>query len=149
MPHNFQISRDTQALFITLNTKNRLPCSGRTNSRRSFVMLLMKRANRPDFCCLPAVMILDHLHVITDQPNQFRSPSLRKELARRVIESKERNYSASLAKLQHEVRDRNYRWSIWQTEKNVYPTFSEGLFMQKVNYIPPYPPFAAVGGAGD
>jgi hypothetical protein len=48
---------------------------------------------------------------------------------------KERNYGASLAKLRHEVRDRNYRYSLWQTEKNVYPIFSEGLFMQKVNYI--------------
>ena len=56
--------------------------------------------------------------------------------ARRVIDYlKARNYSASLAKLQHEVRDRNYRYSLWQTEKNVYPIFSEGLFMQKVNYI--------------
>ncbi len=25
MPHRFQISRDSQALFINLNTKNRLP----------------------------------------------------------------------------------------------------------------------------
>ena len=25
MPHRFQISRDSQALFITLNTNNRLP----------------------------------------------------------------------------------------------------------------------------
>jgi hypothetical protein len=25
MPHRFQISRDSQALYITLNTKNRLP----------------------------------------------------------------------------------------------------------------------------
>ena len=56
--------------------------------------------------------------------------------ARHVIDYlKEQNYSASLAKLQHEVRDRNYRYSLWQTEKNVYPIFSEGLFMQKVNYI--------------
>lgn len=56
--------------------------------------------------------------------------------ARRVIDYlKERNYTACLAKLQHEVRDRNYRYSLWQTEKNVYPIFSEELFMQKVNYI--------------
>ena len=55
--------------------------------------------------------------------------------ARRVIDYlKEHNYSASLAKLQHQVRERNYRYSLWQKEKNVFPIFSEGLFMQKVNY---------------
>jgi hypothetical protein len=26
-------------------------------------------------------------------------------------------------------------YSLWQTEKNVLPIFSEGMFMQKVNYI--------------
>ncbi|MCA1602783.1 MAG: hypothetical protein LC776_14490 [Acidobacteria bacterium] len=56
--------------------------------------------------------------------------------ARRVIDYlKEENYSTSLAKLQHDERDRNYRYSLSQTEKNVFPIFSEGMFMQKVNYI--------------
>ena len=32
-------------------------------------------------------------------------------------------------------QDRNYRSSLWQTEKNVLPIFSEGMFMEKVNYI--------------
>ena len=54
--------------------------------------------------------------------------------ARRVIDYlKEKNYSTSLAKLQHDERDRNYRYLLWQTEKNVFPIFSEGMFMQKVN----------------
>jgi len=58
-------------------------------------------------------------------------------VAHRVIDYlKERNYSASLAKLQHEVRDRNYRYSLWQTEKNVFPIYSEKLFMQKVKSFP-------------
>jgi hypothetical protein len=48
---------------------------------------------------------------------------------------KENNHLASLAKLQHQVRERNYRYSLWQTERNVFLVFSEGMLMQKVNYI--------------
>ena len=56
--------------------------------------------------------------------------------ARRVIDYlKEKNYLDSLRKLKHQKRERNYRYSLWQTEKNVLPIFSEGMFMQKVNYI--------------
>jgi REP-associated tyrosine transposase len=47
---------------------------------------------------------------------------------------KEKNYLTSLAKLQHQEWERNHKYSLWQTEKNV-PIFSEGMFMQKVNYI--------------
>ena len=81
--------------------------------------------------------MIDHLHLITDQPKPI-SEVLRVVkgiTARRVIDYlKEHNYSASLAKLQHQVRERNYRYSLWQKETNVFPIFSEGLFMQKVNY---------------
>lgn len=42
---------------------------------------------------------------------------------------------SSLKKLEHQVRDRNYKYSLWQTEKNVLPIFSEKLFMEKLNYI--------------
>ena len=34
-----------------------------------------------------------------------------------------------------QVRDRNYEYSLWQTEKNVFPIISERTFMQKLNYI--------------
>jgi hypothetical protein len=56
--------------------------------------------------------------------------------ARRIIDYlKVNNYESSLAKLQHHERERKYRYSLWQTEKNVLPLFSEGMFMEKVNYI--------------
>jgi REP element-mobilizing transposase RayT len=56
--------------------------------------------------------------------------------ARRVIDYlKSNDYLSSLAKLQHQERDRNYKYSLWQTEKNVMAIFSEGMFIEKVNYI--------------
>ena len=45
------------------------------------------------------------------------------------------NYLSSLSKLEHQEQNRNHRYSQWQTEKNVLPIFSEGMFMEKVNYI--------------
>jgi hypothetical protein len=38
-------------------------------------------------------------------------------------------------KLAHQQLDRNYRYSLWQTEKNVLPIFSELMFMEKLRYI--------------
>ena len=45
------------------------------------------------------------------------------------------NYLSSLSKLEHREQNRNHRYSLWQTEKNVLPIFTEGMFMEKVNYI--------------
>jgi putative transposase len=84
------------------------------------------------------VIMIDHLHVLTDKPKTVADVLrvLKGITARRVIDYlKEKNYVTSLAKLQHAERDHNYRYSLWQTEKNVLPIFSEGMFMQKVNYI--------------
>jgi REP element-mobilizing transposase RayT len=138
MPHRFQISRDSQALFITLNTKNRLPVFRKDEIKKVLCQAIDEARKSAGFLLFAYVIMLDHLHVITDQPKPISEVLrvLKGITARRVIDYlKERNYSASLAKLQHAVRDRNYRYSLWQTEKNVYPIFSEGLFMQKVNYI--------------
>src|SRR2546429_6596077 len=56
--------------------------------------------------------------------------------ARRVIDYlKEHDYQSSLAKLSHEEWKRKHSYSLWQQEKNVFSIFSEGMFMQKVNYI--------------
>jgi hypothetical protein len=56
--------------------------------------------------------------------------------ARRVIDYlKENNYASSLKKLEHQQRDKNYKYSLWQRERNVFPIISEKLFMQKLNYI--------------
>ena len=138
MPHRFQISRDSQALFITVNTNHRLPVFKKDEIKKVLSDALDEARKSAGLLLFAYVIMLDHLHLLTDQPKPI-SEVLRVVkgiTAHRVIEYlKEQNYSASLAKLQHAVRDRNYRYSLWQTEKNVFPIFSEKLFMQKVNYI--------------
>jgi len=138
MPHDFKISRDSQALFITLNTKNRLPVFRKDEIKKVLCDAIDESRKSAGLLLFAYVIMIDHLHLIIDQPKPISEVLrvLKGITARRVIDYlKERNYSVSLAKLQHEVRDRNYRYSLWQTEKNVYPIFSEKLFMQKASYI--------------
>jgi REP element-mobilizing transposase RayT len=83
-------------------------------------------------------IMLDHLHLLTSRPSTTSEVLrvLKGISARRVINYlKENGHASSLAKLQHQERERNYKYSLWQTEKNVLPVFSEGMFMEKVNYI--------------
>jgi REP element-mobilizing transposase RayT len=82
--------------------------------------------------------MLDHLHLLASRPSTTSDllRVLKGITARRIIDYlKVNSYESSLAKLQHHERDRKYRYSLWQTEKNVLPLFSEGMFMEKVNYI--------------
>jgi REP element-mobilizing transposase RayT len=90
------------------------------------------------FLLFAYVVMTDHVHVLTDRPTTTSNVLrvLKGLTARRVIDYlKANNHLTSLAKLQHQDQERNYRYSLWQTEKNVLPIFSEGMFMVKVNYI--------------
>jgi putative transposase len=138
MPHEFRISHDSQALYITLNTLHRLPAF-RNDALKTVLCNAISEARQSAGLLLFAyVIMLDHIHLITDQPKPVSEVLrvIKGITAHRVISYlKENSYLSSLAKLQHQTRERNYRYSLWQTERNVFPIFSEGLFMQKVNYI--------------
>ena len=90
------------------------------------------------FLLFAYVIMWDHMHLLTSRPSTTSNVLrvLKGITAHRLIDYlKENSYVRSLAKLQHQERNRNYRYSLWQTEKNVLPVFSEGMFMEKVNYI--------------
>src|SRR5262249_14694821 len=137
MPHNFQISHDSQVLYITINTVHRLPVF-RTDALKTVICNAISEARQSAGLLLFAyVIMLDHIHLLTDQPKPVSEVLriIKGITAHRVINYlKENNHLSSLGKLQHQVRERNYRHSLWQRERNVFPIFSEGLFMQKVNY---------------
>ena len=138
MPHRFQISRDSQPLYITVVTNKRLPVF-KTDKMKSILCRALDEARTSaGFLLFAYVIMIDHLHVLTSRPTTTSNVLrvLKGLTARRVIDYlKENNYLSSLAKLRHEEQARNHRYSLWQTEKNVLPLFSEGMFMQKVNYI--------------
>ena len=93
---------------------------------------------RKGFLLFAYVIMVDHLHLLTSRPSTTSEVLrvLKGLTARRVIDYlKEHNYTRSLSKLQHPERDRNYKHSLWQREKNVLPIFSGAMFMEKLNYI--------------
>jgi REP element-mobilizing transposase RayT len=90
------------------------------------------------FLLFAYVVMLDHLHLLTSRPSTKADllRVLKGLTAHRVIDYlKENNYASSLKKLEHQERNRNYKYSLWQTEKNVFEIYSEKLFKEKLNYI--------------
>jgi REP element-mobilizing transposase RayT len=138
MAHRFLISQDSPALYITIVTKDRLYVF-QTDQMRDVVCRAIDEArSSAGFLLFAYVIMLDHIHLIASRPSTTSHlvRMIKGITARRIIDYlKSNNYLSSLAKLRHQERDRNYKHSLWQTEKNVLPLFSEAVFMQKVNYI--------------
>ena len=147
MAHRFLISQDSPVLYITIVTKNRLPVF-QTEKMKEVLCLAIDEARRSaGFLLFAYVVMLDHLHLLTSRPSTTSDVMrvLKGITARRLIDYlKANNHCSSLAKLRHQERERNYRYSLWQTEKNVLPIFSEGMFMEKLNYIHDNPVLAGL-----
>jgi REP element-mobilizing transposase RayT len=136
MSHRYLISQDSPALYITIVTKDRLPVFRKDYLKEVLCQAIDEARKR--FLLFAYVIMLDHLHLLTSKPSTTSEVLrvLKSLTARRVIDYlTENNHLSSLAKLKHRERDRNYKYSLWQTEKNVLPVFSEAMFMEKLNYI--------------
>ena len=138
MSHRFVISQDSPVLYITIVTKDRLPVFRADEMKEVLCRAIDEARKSAGFLLFAYVVMIDHLHLLTSRPSTTSDVLrvLKGLTARRVIDYlRVNNYLASLAKLAHQVRERNYKHSLWQTEKNVLPIFSEGMFMEKLNYI--------------
>jgi REP-associated tyrosine transposase len=138
MAHRFLISQDSPALYITIVTKDRLPVFQTAKLKHALCSAIAEARQTAGFLLFAYVLMPDHMHLLTSRPSTTSEVLrvLKGVTARRIIDYlKANNHSSSLAKLQHAQRERNYRYSLWQTEKNVLPVFSEEMFMQKVHYI--------------
>jgi REP element-mobilizing transposase RayT len=138
MAHRFLISQDSPALYITIVTKDRLPVFQTDKMRELLCHAIAEARKSARFLLFAYVIMLDHLHLLTSRPTTTSDllRVIKGITARRIIDYlKVNNYESSLAKLRHQERSRNYQYSLWQTEKNVLPVFSEGMFLEKVNYI--------------
>ena len=132
------ISRDTPALYLTAVAKDRLPVF-RTDQIKIVTCNALDEARKSGGFSIYAYVIMpDHLHLITDS---ILKPSavLRYAngiISRRVIDHlKDRGHNASLQKLKHEIKEHDYRYSLWDHHSNVFSITSEGMLMEKVNYI--------------
>lgn len=138
MTPTFQLSRDSQALYITIVTKNRLPVFQKDAIKHVTCSAIDEARKSGSFLLFAYVIMPDHIHLLTDCPRTsadvFRY--VKGLTGRRVIDYlKEHGFSSSLAKLRHAQWKRKHSHSLWQQEKNVFSIFSEAMFMQKVNYI--------------
>src|SRR5437870_4175272 len=138
MSPNFQISRDSQALYITIVAKDRLPVFKGDAIKLVTCKALDEARKSGGFLIFAYVIMPNHLHLLTDQPKSSADVlrCVKGITGRRVIDYlKEHDFQASLAKLRHEEWKRKHSYSLWQQEKNVLSIFSEAMFMQKVNYV--------------
>src|SRR5437588_5285658 len=136
--NKFQISRDSQALYLTMVAKDRLPVF-QTDAIKKVTCKALNEARRSGgFLIFAYVIMPDHLHLVTSQPSSSADGLRRVKgiTGRRVIDYlKQNDFQSSLAKLRHGEWKRQHTHSLWQQEKNVFSIFSEAAFMQKVNYI--------------
>ena len=138
MTQRVLITQDSPALFITVVTLNRLPVFQTDRMREILCRAINEARSSARFLIFAYVIMLDHVHLLTSRPSTTSNVLrvLKGITARRVIDYlKAGDYQTSLAKLRHQERDREYKYSLWQTEKNVLPVFSEGMFLEKVDYI--------------
>jgi REP element-mobilizing transposase RayT len=138
MSPKFQISRDSQALYITVVAKDRLPVFKSGAIKLITCQALDEARKSGGFLLFAYVVMPDHLHFLTDCPKNSADVLRRVKglTARRVIDYlHEHDHQSSLAKLRHQEWKRKHSYSLWQQEKNVFSIFSEAVFMQKVNYI--------------
>ena len=137
-PDKFQVSRDSQALYITIVSKDRLPVFQTDTIKNIACRAVDEARNSGGFLLFAYVIMLDHMHLLTNCPNNSADilRYLKGVTGRRVIDYlKEKKYETSLAKLRHQEWKRKHSYSLWQKEKNVFSIYSEAMFMQEVNYI--------------
>jgi REP element-mobilizing transposase RayT len=132
------ISRDNPCLSITSVAHDRLPVF-RTDAMKIIVCAALDEARHSGrFAIFAYVIMPDHVHVVTDgalKPSDTLC-FLNGISSHRVIDYlKENNYPTSLAKLRDAPKARGHAYSLWDGHSHALPLFSEGFFMQRVNYI--------------
>jgi putative transposase len=132
------ISRNTPCLYITAVCKDRLPVFRKDEIKELVCESLDEARTSEKFLIFAYVIMHDHIHISTDGGRKSSDVlrSLKGIMSHRVIAYlKEHKFESSLAKLRHEERERQYKYSLWEQESNVLLLTSENFFMQKVNYI--------------
>jgi len=131
------ISRDAPCYYLTSVAKDRLPVF-RSDEMKLITCAALDEARRSGKFSLYAYVIMpDHLHVVTDsilssgRTLQF----INGITGRRIIDYlKAHNYEESLQKLRHQIRPRDYRYSLWDHHPDARLLLTENMLMQRVTY---------------
>ena len=130
------ISRDAPCFYLTSVAKDRLPVFRSDKIKLVTCEALDEARKSGGFALYAYVIMLDHLHVISDSACTS-ADTLRfiNGIVGRVIDYlKEENYESSLRKLQQELKPRRYQYSLWDHHPNVRLLLSESMLMQRVHY---------------
>ena len=131
------ISRDAPCYYLTSVAKERLQVF-RSDEIKLVACAALDEARRSGKFGLYAYVIMpDHLQVVTDsilssgRTLQF----INGITGRRIIDHlKAHNYKESLQKLRHEIRPRDYRYSLWNHHPDARLLLTENMLMQRVTY---------------
>jgi len=131
------ISRDSPCYYLTSVAKDRLPVF-RTDEIKLITCSTLDEARKSGKFALYAYVIMpDHLHVISDST---LSPSKTLQFmngitGRRIIDYlKENKHESSLQKLRHEIRPRQYSYSLRDHHPDARLLLTESMLMQRVTY---------------
>lgn len=143
------ISRDRPCYYLTSVTKDRLPVF-RTAHVNTVVCQAMEKARQSGgFFIYAYVIMLDHLHVVTDS-TLLPSKTLQFVngiISRRLIDYLKKGcYEDSLEKLRTEIGRRRRRYSLWDHHPDARILFTESMLMQRVNYTHMNPVRASLVG---
>ena len=132
------INKDKPCLFVTTVAHNRLPVF-QSDTLKEIASKALDEARRSGGFALFAYVIMpEHLHVLADGTlKASETPRyINGILGHRVIGYlKESGFTASLEKLRAAQKDRRHQYSVVDHHSKALSVFSEGVFMQKVNYI--------------
>jgi putative transposase len=134
----FRISKDSPVYYLTSVTKDRLPVFRKTPLADLCCKSFDEARRSGGFLILAYVVMTDHFHAIVY--SELKPSKVLQYLngisSRRVIDYLKTNgHEASLKKLQHEVKDRQYKYSLWDHHSNGKLIISEDVLIQKVNYL--------------
>jgi REP element-mobilizing transposase RayT len=131
------ISRDAPCYYLTSVAKDRLHVF-RTDIVKAIACSALDEARKSGgFAIYAYVIMLDHLHAITDSARSS-SDTLRfinGIISHRIINwLKEQGHEHSLKKLRKETKPRAYRYSLWDHHSNVRLLMTENMMMERVHY---------------
>lgn len=117
----FQISRDNPAFYLTAVTKDRLPIF-RTDALAGVMCNALNEAKLSGkFLIFAYVIMLDHLHLVTDSKVDSRHilRFVKGIASRRIIDHlKENNHADSLEKLRIPRRSDGSDYMVWKRHPN-------------------------------
>lgn len=133
----FSPSPDSPAYYLTSVTKDRLAVFRRDELKAIACNALNEARTSGKFLIFAYVIMLDHLHVVTDSEIKARVifRFINGIISRRIIDFlKQGNYSASLQKLRRQDDRRGHKYSLWDHHANARVLTSEEMLMQRVHY---------------